>query len=168
MPRFATLSSNLSPPYAYRAGTERALHKLNYRLPEHPPDIYIIRRDPYLVKRFLNRQDEYNELIQRAHPNYRAGYRLFSLTPHDVNFREASKLFKVTDPAQAFDKKSVLGKERRLKERNKTEQMDEDGPGLSGPGLPFHKVKTTEEILKRFSQRRDSSSKLNSLHHHHM
>jgi hypothetical protein len=68
-----------------------------------------------------------------------------------MNFREASKLFKVTDPAQAFDRKSVLGKERRLKQRNKTEQIEEDGLGLSGPGLPFHKVKTTEEILKRFS-----------------
>lgn len=161
-------SSNLSLAKDCRAGTERALYKLNYRLPEHPPDIYYIRRDPDLVKRFLNRQDEYNELIQRAHPNYRAGYRLFSLTPHDMNFREASKQFKVTDPAQAFDKKSVLGKERRLKERNKTEQIDEDGIGLSGPGLPFQKVKTTEEILKRFSQRRDSSSKLYSLHHQHM
>ncbi len=89
------------------------MHKLNYRLPEHPPDIFYIRRDPELVKRFLDKQDEYNELINRAHPNYRQGYRLFSLTPHDVNFRETSKYFKVTDPAKAFEKRVLSKKEAR-------------------------------------------------------
>ena len=46
-----------------RAGRERALHSLNYRRPEHPPDIYYIRRNPDMVKRFLVKQDEYSELI---------------------------------------------------------------------------------------------------------
>ena len=38
----------------YRVATKEAVTRLNYRLPEHPPSIYYIRRNPDLVKRYLN------------------------------------------------------------------------------------------------------------------
>jgi hypothetical protein len=34
-------------------------------MPQHPPDTFFIRRDPDLVKRYLN-PTEFNELYERA------------------------------------------------------------------------------------------------------
>lgn len=63
---------------------------MNYRRPEYPPDIYYIRRDPNLVKRYLNQRD-FDELIERTQPPYKYSYQLFSLSPQDIEFKERMK-----------------------------------------------------------------------------
>lgn len=38
---------------------------LNYREPQHPPDVYFIRRNPEMVKKYLDPK-EMQTLIQKA------------------------------------------------------------------------------------------------------
>ena len=40
--------------YAYSVARGRAQKLLNYRKPEHPPDIYFIRRKPELLDKYLD------------------------------------------------------------------------------------------------------------------
>ena len=53
---------------------------LNYKKPEHPPDIYFIRRNQELLNKFMDDR-EMNKLIKEANPRYRDNYKLFSLDP---------------------------------------------------------------------------------------
>jgi hypothetical protein len=53
---------------------------LNYRKPEHPPDIYFIRRNPQLLDKYLD-QEEMDALIKEAPPKFKLNYNLFKLDP---------------------------------------------------------------------------------------
>ena len=61
---------------------KRAVQLLNHRKPEHPPDIYFIRRNPALLDRYLD-NEEMDQLIKDAAPRLKVNYRLFSLDPQE-------------------------------------------------------------------------------------
>ena len=60
----------------------RAMKLLNHRKPEHPPDIYFIRRNPEMLDKYLD-EDEMESLIKDAAPKFRGNYSLFSLDPDE-------------------------------------------------------------------------------------
>ena len=59
---------------------QRALKLLNHRKPEHPPDIYFIRRKPELLDKYLDQQ-EMEMLVREAPPKFKLNYNLFRLDP---------------------------------------------------------------------------------------
>lgn len=46
---------------------KRALHLLNSRVPEHPPEVYFIRRNDQLIDKYLD-PNAMEDLIRRADP----------------------------------------------------------------------------------------------------
>ena len=79
-------------PHWYREAKQKALHLLNYKLPQYPPDVFYIRRNPDMVKKYLN-PNEYNTLIERAQPPLKYSYHLFALSPKDINYKESIRNF---------------------------------------------------------------------------
>jgi len=61
----------------------RALSLLNESRPEHPPDIYFIRRNEKLLDKYLD-QEEMDQLIKVVDPKFRPNYTLFKLDPLEV------------------------------------------------------------------------------------
>ena len=57
---------------------KRALHLLNNCKPEHPPDIYFIRRNDRLMDKYMDK-DEMKQLIKEADPRLKNNYNLFRL-----------------------------------------------------------------------------------------
>jgi hypothetical protein len=53
---------------------------LNHRKPEHPPDIYFIRRNPRLLEHYLNER-QMQRVVDQAQPSQRLNYALFKLDP---------------------------------------------------------------------------------------
>ena len=58
------------------------MHLLNHRKPEHPPDIYFIRRNQNMLERYLN-QREMDGLIKEAPTRAQHAYKLFELNPNE-------------------------------------------------------------------------------------
>ena len=58
----------------------RALKLLNGKKPQHPPDIYFIRRQPDLLDKYLD-QEEMQDLVNVAPNKSKLNYNLFSLDP---------------------------------------------------------------------------------------
>ena len=54
--------------------------RLNLGKPQHPPDIYFIRRNPQLLEKYLNPK-EMEALINEASPKFKFNYNLFKLDP---------------------------------------------------------------------------------------
>ena len=54
--------------------------KLFQQKPQHPPDIYFIRRNPQLLEKYLDEQ-EMEALIKDAPPKFKYNYHLFKLDP---------------------------------------------------------------------------------------
>lgn len=61
---------------------KRALNLLNHRKPEHPPDIYFIRRKPELLDKYLD-QSEMDSLVKEAPAKFKLNYNLFKLDPQE-------------------------------------------------------------------------------------
>lgn len=59
---------------------QRAIQLLNHRKPEHPPDIYFIRRNPKLLDKYLN-NNEMDTLMKEASRRQQFSYKLFGLHP---------------------------------------------------------------------------------------
>ena len=57
---------------------DRAIRMLNYRKPQHPPDIYYIRRNPDLFQMYRDPR-EYQKLKDKAPQCNRHMYELFDL-----------------------------------------------------------------------------------------
>ena len=55
---------------------------LNYKKPEHPPDIYFIRRKPELLDKYLD-ESEMNDLVKEAPQKFKLNYNLFRLDPQE-------------------------------------------------------------------------------------
>lgn len=55
---------------------------LNHRKPEHPPDIYFIRRNPKLLDKYLD-PVEMDGLVREAAPRLKVNYNLFGLDPQE-------------------------------------------------------------------------------------
>ena len=66
----------------YSVARRRACNLLNYRKPEHPPDIYFIRRKPHMLDKYLDKQ-EMHSIINDAPNKYRLNYELFQLDPQE-------------------------------------------------------------------------------------
>ena len=64
----------------FEAARMRASKLLNYRKPEHPPDIYFIRRKPELLDKYLNNK-EMELLIRDAPQEVKKNYNIFKLDP---------------------------------------------------------------------------------------
>jgi len=75
---------------------ERAVSLLNYKKPEHPPDIYFIRRNQALLNKFMD-DDEMNKLVRDAAPRYRNNYKLFELDP-----REKKIIYDIKNKRRSF------------------------------------------------------------------
>ena len=58
---------------------KRARSILNYREPQHPPDIYYIRRTPDLLNRFLHDDEEMNKVVENVPENLKHNYEIFKL-----------------------------------------------------------------------------------------
>lgn len=132
---------------------EKALFRLNYRRPEHPPDVYYIRRDPNLVKRYLNQRD-FEDLINRAQPSHKYNYRFFGLSPEDVDFKARLNKIQVPD---SFTKLSRHAKSMMRNKSSKEEIVEEKFS--AGFTFPIQKVKTTDEILKKLGKKESSNLK---------
>lgn len=65
----------------------RAVELLNHRKPEHPPDIYFIRRNPKLLDKYLD-QREMDAIMKEAPEKYQVNYDLFSLDPEEKTIIE--------------------------------------------------------------------------------
>jgi hypothetical protein len=63
---------------------QRALKLLNHRKPEHPPDIYFIRRKPELLDKYLD-NSEMDSLVKEVPPKFKLNYNLFRLDPQEKN-----------------------------------------------------------------------------------
>lgn len=65
---------------------------LNYKKPQHPPDIYFIRRNANFLERYIDKR-AMESLKKEAAPRYQINYDLFSLDPdekqiiHDMKHR---------------------------------------------------------------------------------
>ena len=68
----------------FQAEKNRFLKLLNYKLPQHPPDVFYIRRRPDLVKKYLN-PIEYKNLVNSALPKHKKSYEYFKLKEADLN-----------------------------------------------------------------------------------
>lgn len=80
----------------------RALKLLNHKKPEHPPDIYFIRRQPEMMDKYLD-QEEMEELIKEAPPKFKLNYNLFRLDPQEKEIlrmvqNKKRNLFNKDDP----------------------------------------------------------------------
>jgi hypothetical protein len=60
----------------------RALRLLNRKRPEHPPDIYFIRRKPEMLNKYLD-IEEMQDLVKEAPPKFKLNYNLFRLDPEE-------------------------------------------------------------------------------------
>ena len=65
-----------------RAEKAKAIQVLNYRKPEHPPDIYFIRRNYRFLERYLD-PTEMQNLKNEAAPKLKTNYDLFKLDPKE-------------------------------------------------------------------------------------
>ena len=65
-----------------KAQKAQAIQNLNYRKPEHPPDIYFIRRNFKFLEKYLDPM-EMNSLKNEASPKLKSNYDLFSLDPKE-------------------------------------------------------------------------------------
>lgn len=132
---------------------QKALFRLNYRRPEHPPDVYYIRRDPNLVRRYLDPRD-FQELINRAQPSYKYNYHLFQLSPDDVDFKDRLKKIQVADPSTKLSRhaKSMMRNKSSKEEGEDQEKLKEGQQFSAGFTFPIQKVKTTDEILKKLGK----------------
>ena len=65
-----------------KLAANRAVQLLNHRKPEHPPDIYFIRRNPKLLDKYLN-PVEMESLVKEAAPRLKVNYNLFGLDPQE-------------------------------------------------------------------------------------
>ena len=86
----------------YAPSRKEALGKLNYRKPQHPPDIYFIRRNADFLSKYTDPR-EMMKLKKEAQPKFRVNYDLFSLDPDekdiilDIKYRKRS-LVNPNDP----------------------------------------------------------------------
>ena len=53
---------------------KRARSILNYRQPQHPPDIYYIRRTPDLLSKYLHDDDEMQKVVENVPESLRHNY----------------------------------------------------------------------------------------------
>ena len=53
---------------------------MNRRKPEHPPDIYFIRRKPEMLHKYLD-NEEMHSIVSDAPNKHRLNYELFKLDP---------------------------------------------------------------------------------------
>jgi hypothetical protein len=67
---------------------KRAISLLNSSMPQHPPDIYFIRRNERLREKYMD-QDEMANLIKNADPRLKNNYRLFAIKPNE-NFANST------------------------------------------------------------------------------
>ena len=72
---------------------KRALKLLNNSKPEHPPDIYFIRRNDQLLEKYLDK-DEFKVLMKEVDPKNHRNYNLFTLDPREKEQRDANKLLR--------------------------------------------------------------------------
>ena len=63
---------------------------LNKSKPEHPPDIYFIRRNDRLMEKYLD-QDEMKQLVKEADPRLKNNYNLFRLDQQEKVQRDIEK-----------------------------------------------------------------------------
>ena len=82
--------SNLQYVYDMNEGVakKRAVELLNTRKPQHPPDIYYIRRDAKKLEHFLD-QDNMRDLQADVRPKNKLGYQMFKLHPEELEEMQA-------------------------------------------------------------------------------
>lgn len=61
---------------------KRALEILNKKNPDHPPEVYFIRRNDHMIDKYLD-PEEMSSLIERAEPRIKDNYILFKLDQKD-------------------------------------------------------------------------------------
>ena len=67
----------------YSEARSKALHLLNNKKPQFPPDVYYIRRNPEVLKTFLNHKEHITNLQKEQSPAQRISYQMFQLTDAD-------------------------------------------------------------------------------------
>jgi len=70
---------------------DHVLSVLNYHKPQHPPDMYYIRRNPNMLNKFLENEDHMlQELMRDASPQNARFYKLFKVSQKDKDNYERS------------------------------------------------------------------------------
>jgi hypothetical protein len=89
----------------------RAKKILNYRKPEHPPDIYFIRRKPELLDKYLD-HTEMNQIIKEAQPKFKLNYNLFALSPEEKTIQNELRNRKRNffNPDDVYYKRKIYSK----------------------------------------------------------
>ena len=91
---------------------KQALKLLNGRRPEHPPDIYFIRRKPELLDKYLD-DEEMQDLVREAPPKFKLNYNLFRLDPEEKQIMRdmQNKKRNFYNPKDPFFKRRVFDKQ---------------------------------------------------------
>lgn len=98
--------------FLFSVARGRALKLLNKKKPEHPPDIYFIRRKPELLDKYLD-QEEMHDLVREAPPKFKLNYNLFSLDPEEkqIMTEMQNKKRNFYNPIDPFFKRKVFSKQ---------------------------------------------------------
>lgn len=96
----------------YSVARNRALKLLNTKRPEHPPDIYFIRRKPELLDKYLD-NEEMQDLVKEAPPKFKLNYNLFRLDPEEKEIMRhmQNKKRNFFNPADPYFKRKVFNKQ---------------------------------------------------------
>lgn len=100
------------------------MHLLNHRKPEHPPDIYFIRRNQNMLERYLN-QREMDGLIKDAQPRAQHAYKLFELNPYEKDIVQTMSQAKrnLMNPSDPFYTKTNKHFHKRVTGLYKTDKV---------------------------------------------
>jgi hypothetical protein len=84
---------------------------LNHRKPEHPPDIYFIRRKPELLDKYLDTQ-EMDTLVKEAPNKFKLNYNLFRLDPQEKDIMRSmqNKKRNFYNPEDPYFRRKVFNK----------------------------------------------------------
>ena len=84
---------------------------LNQRKPEHPPDIYFIRRNPDLLDKYLD-EKEMELLVKDAPAKFKLNYNLFRLDPQEKIIMRTmqNKKRNLYNPEDPFFKRKIFNK----------------------------------------------------------
>lgn len=99
------------------------MHLLNHRKPEHPPDIYFIRRNEKMLNRYLE-PTEMEFLVKEAPLKSKQAYKLFELNPTEkdiirkINHQKRNFL----NPADPFYSRANKAFRKRYTSLYKTER----------------------------------------------
>ena len=80
-------NQHLSELRESKEAIKRARDILNYQKPQHPPNIYFIRRKPQLMNKYLDPK-EMDQIVQEVPDDLKHNYQLFKITAEEKKIQD--------------------------------------------------------------------------------